>query len=235
MRFKQGAAMRPVDKGAAPVPTYANYAAALPELEKRLGRYCSYCERYIATNLAVEHVQAKSLVPALALTWSNFLLACVNCNSCKGVAPVTVADFLWPDSDNTLRAFEYRPGGVIAPHAALTAPLRAKARASAALVGLDRVPGADIPPTQSDLRWLKRFETWRKASDALRRLTQNDTVELREQIVDTALVTGLFSIWWTVFEADGNMRSRFRAAFVGTCSNSFDANEHLQARPGGQL
>lgn len=227
--------MRPVDKGTAPVATYANYAAALPDLEQRLGRYCSYCERYIATNLAVEHVQAKSLVPAMALTWSNFLLACVNCNSCKGDTPVTIADYLWPDSDNTLRAFEYSSGGVVAPRAALAAPLRAKAQASAALVGLDRVPGAAIPPTQSDLRWLKRFETWRKANDALRRLAQNDTVELREQIVDTALAIGLFSIWWTVFAVDGNMRSRLRAAFVGTCSNSFDANDNLQARPGGQL
>ncbi|WP_223761317.1 HNH endonuclease [Corallococcus sp. AS-1-6] len=227
--------MRPVDKGTAPVSTYTNYAEALPDLEQRLGRYCSYCERYIATNLAVEHVQAKSLVPALALMWSNFLLACVNCNSCKGDTPVTVNDYLWPDSDNTLRAFEYRTGGVVAPHSALAAPVRAKAQASAALVGLDRVPGGAVPPTQRDLRWLKRFETWRKANNAHRRLSQNDTVELREQIVDTALATGLFSIWWTVFAADENMRSRLRAAFVGTCPNSFDANENLQARPGGQL
>lgn len=227
--------MRPVDKGASPVATYANYAAALPDLEQRLGRYCSYCERYIATNLAVEHVQAKSLVPALALTWSNFLLACVNCNSCKGDTPVTVADYLWPDCDNTLRAFEYRTGGMVAPHPALAAPVLAKAQASAALVGLDRVPGAGTPPTHSDLRWLKRFETWRKANDALRRLSQNDTVELREQIVDTAIATGLFSIWWSVFAADANMRSRLRAAFVGTCPNSFDASGNLQARPGGQL
>jgi uncharacterized protein (TIGR02646 family) len=227
--------MRPVDKGTAPVATYANYAAALSDLEQRLGRYCSYCERYIATNLAVEHVQAKSLVPTLALTWSNFLLACVNCNSCKGHAPVTLADYLWPDNDNTLRAFEYRTGGVVAPHASLAGPVRAKAQASVALVGLDRVPGGPISPTSTDLRWLKRFETWRKANDALRRLTQNDTVELREQIVDTALATGLFSIWWTVFAVDRDLRSRLRAAFVGTCANSFDTDGNLQARPGGQL
>lgn len=227
--------MRPVDKGTAPVSTYTNYAAALPDLEQRLGRYCSYCERYIATNLAVEHVQAKSLVHALALTWSNFLLACVNCNSCKGDTPVTVANYLWPDSDNTLRAFEYSTGGRVAPHPALAAPMRAKAQASAALVGLDRVPGAANAPTPSDLRWLKRFETWRKANDALRRLSQNDTVELREQIVDTAIATGLFSIWWTVFATDGDMRVRLRAAFVGTCPNSFDAAGNLQTRPGGQL
>lgn len=185
--------MRPVEKGAAPAAAYANYAAALPDLEQRLGRYCSYCERYIATNLAVEHVQPKSLVPALALTWSNFLLACVNCNSCKGDTPVTVTDYLWPDNDNTLRAFEYRTGGVVALHSTLAAPVRAKAQASAALVGLDRVPGGAIPPTQSDLRWR------------------------------------------TVFAVDANMRSRLRAAFVGTCSNSFDASGNLQARPGGQL
>lgn len=227
--------MRPVDKGASPVATYTDYAAALPDLAQRLGRYCSYCERYIATNLAVEHVQAKSLVPALALRWSNFLLACVNCNSCKADTPVAVADYLWPDCDNTLRAFEYGAGGMVAPHSSLAAGVRAKAQASAALVGLDRVPGAATPPTQKDLRWLKRFETWRKANDALRRLSQNDTVELREQIVDTAIATGLFSIWWTVFASDGNMRSRLRGAFVGTCPNSFDANENLQARPGGQL
>jgi uncharacterized protein (TIGR02646 family) len=227
--------MRPVDKGTPPVSTYPNYAAALPDLEQRLGRYCSYCERYIATNLAVEHVQAKSLVPTLVLAWSNFLLACVNCNSCKGDNPVIIADYLWPDCDNTLRAFEYGTGGVIAPHSSLAEPFRAKAEASASLFGLDRVPGAAVSPTQNDLRWLKRFETWRKAGDALRRLSQNDTVELREQIVDTALATGLFSIWWTVFAAEANMRSRLCLAFVGTCPKSFDTNGNLQARPGGQL
>ncbi len=227
--------MRPVDKGFAPTMTYADYADAAPDLAQRIGRYCSYCERYIATHLAVEHVQPKSLVPALALTWSNFLLACVNCNSCKGATPIAVLDYLWPDTDNTLQAFEYGAGGVVNPRSTLSAPLGAKARASASLVGLDRVPGGPVLPTHNDLRWLKRFETWRKANDALRRLAQNDTAELREQIVDTALATGLFSIWWTVFTADSNMRSRLRAAFVGTCPNSFDAGGNLQARPGGQL
>lgn len=227
--------MRPVEKGAAPAAAYATYAAALPDLEQRIGRYCSYCERYIATNLAVEHLQPKSQVPVLALAWTNFLVACVNCNSCKGKTAINVADFLWPDSDNTLRAFEYSEGGVVAAHAMLSPALRAKAHASATLVGLDRVPGAAVPPTQSDLRWLKRFETWRKANCALRRLEQNDITELREQIVDTALATGLFSIWWTVFSADADMRRRLRHAFPGTCTNSFDMAGNLQARAGGQL
>lgn len=145
----------------------------------------------------------------------------------KGAAPA----YLWRDSDNTLRAFEYSVGGVAGPRSTLTVALSTKAQASASLVGLDRVPGSSVPPTQSDLRWLKRLETWRKADDALRRLNQNDSSELREQIVDTAL----FSIWWTVFIADANMRSRLRTAFVGICPNSFDPNGSLQARAGGQL
>lgn len=43
------------------------------------------------------------------------------------------------------------------------------------------------------------------------------------------------AIWWTVFAVDANMRSRLRAAFAGTCPNSFDGNWNLPARPGGQL
>ena len=66
--------MRPVDKGTAPVAAYTNYAEALPDLEQRLGRYCSYCERYIATNLAVEHVQAKSGAIGGVLDWHNLAL-----------------------------------------------------------------------------------------------------------------------------------------------------------------
>jgi hypothetical protein len=36
--------MRPVDKGAAPVAAYVNYAAAAPGLGQRIGRYCSYSQ-----------------------------------------------------------------------------------------------------------------------------------------------------------------------------------------------
>ncbi len=71
-------------------------------------------------------------------------------------------------------------------------------------------------------------------ADALRRLSQNETVELRERIVDTALETDLCSISRTVFAVDATMRSP-RAVFVGIRSNSCDANANLQAHPGGQL
>lgn len=226
--------MRPVEKGSMPA-TYTNYADALPDLVQRLGRYCSYCERYIMTNLAVEHVQPKSLASALALLWSNFLVACVNCNSCKGDTAITLADYLWPDNDNTLRAYQYSAGGIVTPHSTLSPALTTKAQASLTLVGLDRIPGAAIPPTPQDLRWNHRREAWGKATRALQRLTQNNTTELREQIVETAVSGGFFSVWWIVFRADVDMQSRLRAAFVGTCPNSFDASGNLLQRPSGQL
>ena len=62
---------------------------------------------------------------------------------------------------------------------------------------------------------------------------QKNNVSLREQIVDTAASRGMFSIWWTVFVGDVDMRQRLRKAFVGTHAASFDANENLRAR--GQL
>lgn len=226
--------MRPVEKGSAPA-IYTNYADALPDLVQRIGRYCSYCERYITTNLAVEHVQPKSLASALALLWSNFLVACVNCNSCKGDTAITLADYLWPDNDNTIRAYQYSAGGIVTPHSTLSTVLTTKAQASLTLVGLDRIPNAAIPPTPQDLRWNHRREAWGKATFAHQRLATNNTTEMREQIIDTATSTGFFSIWWTVFSADADMRSRLRLAFVGTCPDSFDASGNLKPRSRGQL
>jgi hypothetical protein len=189
----------------------------------------------LETHLAVEHVQPKSSVPALVVSWQNFLLACGNCNSCKGDAPINLPDFLWPDLDNTLRAFRYTQGGVVEVDATISALLQTKASASRTLVGLDRVPGAAVPPTANDFRWNRRREVWLKAKKAQQRLAAANTVPLRQQIAETAQESGMFSIWWEVFASDQDMRQRIRHAFVGTCPNSFDATENLQARPGGQL
>lgn len=227
--------MRPVEKGTPPVPAYAAYADAIGDLEVRLGRYCSYCERRLETHLAVEHVQPKSLVPAAALEWSNFLLACINCNSCKADEPIYLPDYLWPDLDNTLRAFRYKVGGIVEVDTSILPSLQIKATELMRLVGLDRVPGTSTPPTSNDGRWNRRREVWLKATKAQQRLVLADSIGLREQIAETAQESGIFSIWWEVFAGDVDMRQRLRLAFAGTCPNSFDANGSLQGRPGGQL
>lgn len=229
--------MRPVDKGVAP-STYTTYQDAGSILQQRLGDYCSYCERQIETHLAVEHIQPKSHIPSLITDWNNFLLACINCNSSKGNAPINMHDYLWPDCDNTLRAVKYGPGGIVRPNSRLPANLQAKAQAIIELTGLDKDPGnARSPrrPTDSDRRWLRRLEAWQLAERDRDSLRRNDTLEVRELIVENALGRGMFSIWWTVFAGDQDMRRRLREAFAGTDAGSFDANEDLQQRAGGQV
>lgn len=227
--------MRPIDKGIAPA-VYTNYQEAGPALIGRLGDYCSYCERQSATHLAVEHKKPKSLNPALRNDWANFLLGCVNCNSCKGGTPVNLPDYFWPDMDNTLRALEYIRGGLVHPNSTLPPAMHFKAQATIILTGLDKDPGnPGREPSSRDLRWKKRQEAWKFAERARHHLTLVNTPELREQIIDAAISRGMFSIWWTVFADDVDMRQRLRQAFTGTHSGSFDANEDLQQRLGGQI
>lgn len=227
--------MRPVDKGAAPA-AYASYQDAGPDLQARLGDYCSYCERQIETHLAVEHVQSKVRRASLRNRWGNFLLGCVHCNSSKGKKRIALRDYFWPDRDNTLRAFDYVKGGLVLPCATLNAAERGKAQGTMALTGLDKYPGnAGREPTVSDRRWQRRYEIWQLAEKDRARLADQDTPVVRELIVENATARGMFSIWWTVFTGDTDMRRRLREAFVGTHGASFDANENTVPRAKGQL
>ena len=227
--------MRPVDKGTAPA-IYTRYRDASGDLRACLGDYCSYCERRIETHLAVEHVQPKVRHTTLRNAWSNFLLGCVHCNSSKGKRRVALRDYFWPDRDNTLRAFEYVNGGLVRPHANLAAVGEVRARNTIALTGLDKFPGnPGREPTASDRRWSRRHETWQLAERDRARLAIQNTAVVRELIVESAIARGMFSIWWTVFADDVDMRRRLREAFIGTHGGSFDIHENLVPRVGGQL
>jgi len=227
--------MRPVEKGAPP-GVFAKYQEAAPHLRQRLGDYCSYCERQIETHLAVEHVRPKSHNPALMTDWQNFLLACVNCNSAKGDTLVVIGDYLWPDLDNTLRAFEYSRGGIVQIRPGLSPGLSAKAQATIELLGLDKDPGnPGREPTYADDRWRRRQQAWVMVERYRQNLQGEDTQFVRELIVDVAISRGEFSIWWTVFVGDTDIRRRLREAFLGTHAGCFDATESPLARAGGQL
>lgn len=230
--------MRPVERGPAPVLAFANYRDAAQPLMTAIGDYCCYCERQIPTHMAVEHIQPKSLVPALLLVWGNFLLSCVNCNSSKGSGPIVLADYFWPDTDNTLRAFEYKNGGLVEPAAGLTAGLLPKVKATIDLFGLDKYPSNPAPgkaPTPADLRWQHRRLLWECAERSRARLLANDSAGLREQIVESAVLRGNFGIWFTVVGIDIDMRVRLVAAFRGTPANCFDAAKLAIPRPGGAI
>jgi uncharacterized protein (TIGR02646 family) len=232
--------MRPVARGAAPVGlVIREYADAREALRARLGPYCSYCEMRLDASLAIEHVRPKSVHTALELDWNNFLLACPSCNSHKGDEDVLLSDYLWPDTDNTLRAFRYREGCPLDANPELEPRLAALVDNTIGLLGLNCRPGDGLSLGQvrqaSDNRWRCRLEAWRLAQRAWGRLRRNDTPDMREQIIDQARQTGFWSVWYTVFKEDAAMRDWLIQEFDGTARDCFDAQDRPVPRPGGQL
>jgi hypothetical protein len=107
---------------------YVGYLAARPNMTKMIGEYCSFCELPLkGFLLAIEHRAPKELYPTYMIRWSNFLLACRDCNSIKGKKPsratakgwsgkasptetelvaAILARYYWPDQDDvTYQAF----------------------------------------------------------------------------------------------------------------------------------
>jgi len=228
--------MRPVERGRAP-STYSKYQDAIDDLVDRLDRYCSYCERRLPVNLAVEHMMPKSLDSAHERDWDNFLLGCGNCNSVKGKKPTNDTDFIWPDRDNTLRAFVYREGGLVEANATLPEELREKAEKLIDLVGLDRHRGQPTQkqPAERDKRYIQREEVWRLAERKREALARNNNEDFRTAVAELAQAEGFFSVWMSVFHDDPDMRRRFAEALKGTARNCFDANWNCVSRPGGQI
>lgn len=222
--------MRPVSRGSSPVPgPYDPYEKAKSHLIGRLGSYCSYCERRVEANLAVEHVQPKNLPSYAHLEneWTNFLLGCVNCNSTKSKKDVVFADILMPDRDNTFNAYEYSVDGKVAVKAGLRSPNRDKAEALLALVGLDRTITTVFDENGKQIvidRASKRMEIFATAKRAATRITANPgNNDLVDMAIDLAVESGGFSIWMQVFSHNVEMKRRLIDAFPGTrASGCFD-------------
>ncbi len=150
--------MRSINRG--PWPTenngrrvsFSNYRHAKVKLFKRIGDYCSYCER--RGDLHVEHVVPKSKVPELETEWGNFLLGCVNCNSNKLEKNQSRRGYIWPDCGNTFGAFVYSVGGQVRVNDSLSKGEYKKAYALFNLVGLGKAG------TDTDRRRHKRREAW---------------------------------------------------------------------------
>lgn len=237
--------MRPVERGAVPQINgadviFAHYRDARDLLMERIGGYCSYCEVPMPSGADVEHVQPKSRNLALERDWNNFLLGCTSCNSVKGARDVALDEFLWPDRDNTLRAFVYEREKPPELAPTLGAALQPKAIATLTLTGLNRHPAPGHPkPTKRDRRWLERDRMWRLAEHTRALLASIPAAEIARRdeaaglIVIAAVGYGFFSVWMAVFAGDVPMRRRLLAAFAGTAANCFDGTANLVARPGG--
>lgn len=219
--------MRPVERGASPQDQdgkelrFSDYRQARSELIRRLGEYCCYCEMHLDSSLAVEHVRPKkppgapAVIKERELSWHNFLLACTNCNSTKGDTDVVLADYLWPDQDDTFHALQYRVGGVVE---AAQGVETARAERLIELVGLNKQ--ADTSEA-SDRRWQNRREAWEIAERSKANLKKCPCDEMREQIMLTARANGYWSIWMTVFIDDIQMVRRLLLEFPGTKIRAF--------------
>ena len=216
--------MRPIRKGESPQDDdFEDYKDAKPELISRLGSYCSYCERRIATNLAVEHIQPKALAAYKQLEgrWENFLLGCVNCNSTKSKKDVQLDHILLPDRDNTFAAFDYLADGTIAVSSqAEDAGKKQQAEDTLALTGLEKRVSEVLDENGNRVaidRVSQRLQARLIAESSLEDLLMTPGNEaLRRSITRNAISEGFFSIWMTVFQDDADMCNRLIDAFPGT-------------------
>lgn len=230
--------MRPVDKGDSP-QVFTKYEDAKQPLCNRLGAYCSFCERRIPTNLAVEHILPKNEgmgFEHLRNEWTNFLLCCVNCNSTKSTKVLTFPDYLLPDRDNTFPYYEYLETGIV--EAVGDNPnVRAMAQRTLDLVGLNNhnLPDGNDSIIFSALeRSSQRVETWVIAKKIKLRY-DNNRVDI-EIIADLAAACGFFSIWMKAFEGAPAVRQALIDAFGHTATDCFDANtDPVSPRPANTL
>jgi uncharacterized protein (TIGR02646 family) len=236
--------MRPVERGNVPIDpktgtkkSFKEYSHSKPELLDRIGKYCSYCEKFLTQLIDVEHVLPKQHFPELETTWHNFLISCRVCNDIKGHTKIKRKDFYWADVDNTFRMFEYQlNSGDVKVNSSLTVTEQIKAKNTLDLVGLDRKPGHPKYKTGSaDIRWQDRLTTLDVAQEVLKDLQSNNTPEMRNQIVRNAQGRGFWSVWMTVFKDETDMLQRFIAEFPGTCRNCFDVEGKPMSRLGGNL
>ncbi|MBJ9327201.1 HNH endonuclease [Citrobacter amalonaticus] len=222
--------MRTIRRGNSPIQgNFAKYEDAKNDLVSRLGIYCSYCERKINTLLAVEHIEPKDGAfgkPQLQCVWTNFLLACINCNSCKGTKQVVIQDILLPDRDNTYYAYEYKDDGVIEVRGTLSNAIKLKAESTLALVGLDKAQTKSLDENKQQValdRVSQRMQMIANAKDSLLLYEEAPIPNMLKMVIKQALADGFFSIWMKVFDAHPAVKIELIRAFNGVeVSGCFD-------------
>ncbi len=207
--------MRPVNKGDEPNVKFNKYSDAKPHLEERLGVYCSYCEFPIAHVPEVEHKVSKSKDGSL-IKWDNLLLSCKYCNTRKkDIIDLGNKDhYIWPDEDNTFRAFTYKKG-----YPQVNGHYDDSERA-ANLYELIKLGNIPQDPKDKDKRFAMRSEVynyareckegWEKVKDSSHR------DEYQKMIIRVALAKGFFSVWMDVFKEEPDICEDLVDAFPGT-------------------
>ncbi len=203
--------MRPIDKGICPYKTIKHYQDAEQYLEKKIGRYCSFCEMRIDNSPAVEHKESKNSGGALT-EWNNLLLSCVYCNSRKSekIKKGELYKWIWPDQDN---AYE-------------------KSKKIFDDLALDYFPenkkGEVKKLKCKDRRWQIRLEALQVAEEAKKIWKMCETESEKENqkwnILNMAKGYGFFSVWMMIFEEDAEIKNALIDVFPGTSKECFDQN-----------
>jgi hypothetical protein len=211
--------MRPLVKGNCPQDNnidivFAEYREARPHVINRIGDFCSYCENQI-TNPAIEHIIPKLMFPALLLEWSNFLLACLNCNSIKNQQQDNALEYYWADIHNTHLLFDFHPQGVVTINANLHPSVNiGTANNTFLLTGIGRYGTA---ASFTDRRWIKRSQTYGMAEDSLSYYISNGRPnDYILSITNNAIAIGFWSVWMKVFENEQPVKAALTQAFLGT-------------------
>ncbi len=224
--------MRPVNKGNVPQEkgvdvTFNEYSRSRRYLIDRIGEYCSYCERKLVANLAVEHVKPKATNPGLRLNWDNFLLGCTNCNSTKGDKPVVLNDFIWADQDNSFEFFDYNSSGLVSAINTLSQADQVRVNATIDLVGLDKAS-----PKKGTVRWQEASD--RRQEHRIQALIEStnyaasygnchDKTLYRDLLITIVKHSGFWSIWMHAFSAYPEVQRELILAFPGTNRAYFQA------------
>ena len=231
--------MRPIVRGGSPIgrPEFGDYTQAFPYLIRRLGNYCSYCERYFEANLAVEHKSPKDIYKKEERKWKNFLIGCTQCNSTKSIKnvnPNNWGDYVWPDHDDTYHMIDYLPLNAYkaTPSNKLKAQDKIRVQRTLELVNLNK--------------WTKEYDIIvYKSKLAKRREVAEDCKNLKRQYLVTksrvkrypeleslvrenlpnikrmAELSGCWSIWMHYFEGIPEVREML-LSFPGTNRQYFN-------------
>ena len=230
--------MRPVDKGESPYESIKEYQEALPYLAKKIGLYCSYCEMPIKHVPEIEHKVSKTRGGELT-AWSNLSLGCKYCNARKltKTTPQNRNEYLWPDEDNTAIAYSYLNGFPIVNKEALeeldsTGVYFEKAGNTYEMVGLGNEP--DFKKGDKDRRFVNRNESHFKALESLKNWRHvKDAPEqyrndMKKQILMTAMDSGFFSVWMTVFADEPQILLALIEKYPGTNKLCYDESGRVK-------
>ncbi len=228
--------MRPIDKGICPYKTIKHYQDAEQYLEKKIGRYCSFCEMRIDNSPAVEHKESKNSGGALT-EWNNLLLSCVYCNSRKSekIKKGELYKWIWPDQDNTFLAFTYE-GALPQLNEKFLKAISDRAYEKSKKIfddlALDYFPenkkGEVKKLKCKDRRWQIRLEALQVAEEAKKIWKMCETESEKENqkwnILNMAKGYGFFSVWMMIFEDDAEIKNALIDVFPGTSKECFDQN-----------